>query len=68
MSISQFVTDFLAALARAGDEQHAVHTPTVRQLLGLLPSETELDVTDSTWTRTTLGEALTRHRARLSAL
>lgn len=43
MSISQFVTDFLAALARAGDEQHAVHTPTVRQLLGLLPSETELD-------------------------
>lgn len=42
-SISQLVTDFLASLPRTGDEQHAVYTPTVRRLLGLLPSETELD-------------------------
>ncbi len=42
-SISQLVTDFLTSLPRMGDEQHAVYTPTVRRLLGLLPSETALD-------------------------
>lgn len=42
-STSQLVTDFLASLPRPGGEQHAVYTPTVRRLLGLLPSEIELD-------------------------
>jgi len=40
-SISQLVSDYLAQLAEAGP--HASYSPTVRRLIGILPSDVSVD-------------------------
>lgn len=42
-SISKIVTDFLDGLGRAAEPGPASYTPTVRRLLGVLPSTVTLD-------------------------